>query len=620
MTSPNRWFLISGLICAAIAGLPFLPGLHGSFVFDDVANIVSNQAVQISTLNASSISDVAFGKQPGGISRVLPTLSFAFDFWRSGGLDPVQFKITNIFIHTLTTLALTWLFREILLSVQAPKRKAQFAALALALAWAVHPLQVSSVLYVVQRMETMCTFFIVLSLLSYVIGRREQLAGRPGRVGWLLALLFWVVAAGCKEDAALLPIYALALELTVFGFAAANPQLAGRLRKGYMIATFVGMALYLFVVAPHFWSSSLYPGRDFSSSERLLTQARVLCMYLWEILVPLPSHMPFYYDWVQPSKDLFHPWTTLPSIVLLVSLLIAAWVVRKQHRLFALGVFLFFAGHFMASNVLGLEMAFEHRNHFPLIGAVLAIGDLLVLAAQYLRFRPAMLATTCTLLLIGLSGATISRASMWGSEKEFVYRTPQLAPQSARAWYSLCIYYYDLGGGKVPGNPYIDKAIDTCRKGAAAAPYSLTNITSLLTFKAWRGLDTRLEWAQYLERLQHVNLGPENNQSIWTIINNFRAGIPFDENNVFKAIDIVLTRKQLDPGEYAAIGYFTLGRTRQPDRAYPYFARAVEMLPPGDPHTIELITDLDRQGRTDWARKLETIDQNRTAHITGNGI
>ena len=49
----------------------------------------------------------------------------------------------------------------------------------------------------------------------------------------LLALLLWAVAFGCKEDAILLPAYALALELTVLHVAAkayavhrANPTLA----------------------------------------------------------------------------------------------------------------------------------------------------------------------------------------------------------------------------------------------------------------------------------------------------------------------------------------------------------------------------------------------------------
>src|SRR5690606_25448236 len=123
-----------------------------------------------------------------------------------------------------------------------------------------------------------------------------------------------------------------------------------------------GLAAYLFLVVPYFWSTDGYGGdRDFSTLERLLTQPRVLCLYLWQILVPLPGHMPFYYDWLQPSRGLLQPWTTLPAIAALLALLGTAWRLRTRWPLFSLGVLLFFAAHFITSNVIGVELAFEHR-------------------------------------------------------------------------------------------------------------------------------------------------------------------------------------------------------------------------------------------------------------------
>src|SRR3546814_10588802 len=108
-------------------------------------------------------------------------------------------------------------------------------------------------------------------------------------------------------------------------------------------------AVYALLFIPHYWHWDTLPGRDFSTLERVLTQPRVLCLYLWQILVPLPQNMPFYYDWVQPSRSLLEPWTTLPAIAAVLALLGTAWSLRTRWPLFALGVFLFFAAHFIAS-------------------------------------------------------------------------------------------------------------------------------------------------------------------------------------------------------------------------------------------------------------------------------
>ncbi|MBS0214175.1 MAG: hypothetical protein JSR63_00435 [Proteobacteria bacterium] len=606
MTLSIRWFLLASLICGALASLLFLPGLHGGFVFDDGANIVDNPAVHLQSVDAASLYAAAFGPQPGGVTRVLPTLSLALDYWR-GGLDPTVFKATNIAIHALTTIVLAWFFRALLLAAGVRIARAQWAGLALALAWAVHPLQASSVLYVVQRMQTMSTLFLLLALLAYLGARQAQIKGNSGRTGLMLTGLLWALAFACKEDAIILPAYMLALELTVLRFQAASPEVGRLLRKGYLYATVAGAALYLLVVVPHFWHSDAYPGRDFSSSERLLTQGRVLCMYLWEILLPLPSHMPFYYDWLQPSRGLFQPWTTLPSILLVVSLLIVTWRLRIQRPLLALGILLFFAGHFVTSNVIGLELAFEHRNHFPLIGIVLAVGDLLVLVGQRMRIRPAAGVAACVLLLGLLAGATTVRVRTWSNPLTLARASTELAPHSARAWNSMCLYYYKLGGGKDPANPYLDKAIDICGKGAAAAPYSVTSLVNLIVFKTKRGSVTQSDWNDLLERLQRVNLGPENMRTTSVLMYNVSEGVALNEDGVLESLDIISNRAVLGMNELSSIGYFVLGQTRQPERAYAYFARAVEQAPPGDAFPGKIAADMRSRGRQEWAAKLEAV-------------
>ena len=58
---------------------------------------------------------------------------------------------------------------------------------ALALAWAAHPLQVSAVLYVVQRIQTMGTLFLVLALWAYLQARQAQIERGEAEVVGLMA-------------------------------------------------------------------------------------------------------------------------------------------------------------------------------------------------------------------------------------------------------------------------------------------------------------------------------------------------------------------------------------------------------------------------------------------------
>lgn len=606
MTLSHRAFLLCSLLCAALAYLLFMPGLPGDFVFDDTFNIVDNGGIQLQSLEPKAVLDAAFSTQFGGTTRVLPTLTFALDYYRGDGLNPATFKTTNIAIHALTTFVLAWFLRSLLLVAGITRTRAQWAALAMAVVWAAHPLQVSSVLYIVQRMQTLATLFVMLALWSYLKARQAQMEGRPGRTGWMLTGLLWAMALGCKEDAVLLPAYALAMELTVLRFRAADPGLARKLQRGYLIVTVLGAVAYLFVVAPHYWYSEAYPGRDFSTWERLLTQPRVLAIYLWEILLPMPSHMPFYYDWLQPSRGLLQPWTTLPAIMVLLTLLASAWHVRHRRPLFALGVLLFFAGHFVTSNVLGLELAFEHRNHFPLIGIVLAVGDLLALAASRFRIRATYSVPACALLLAALASATIVRARSWDSGLDLAQTSTRLAPESARAWNTLCVAYFDLGGGPKPDNPNLDKAIAACDNGAKVADDSITSLTNIIAFKAIQGSLAEADWDRYLDQLQRVTMTSENASTIWVILNKVRNGVHLDEGHVLETIDIVNRRKPFRSIESAAIGYFILGHTQRPDLAYPYFARAVQTTT--DPSfSAGIIKDLREEGYPDWASGLRAL-------------
>ena len=599
--------LLLSLIVALLAALPFAAGLPGDFVLDDIPNIVNNDALQMKDWNTDHLLKIATAPQISGSLRMLPTLTFALDFWRAGSLDPGTFKATNILIHALTACALAWFFHNLLLTAGNRETRARWAAAALALAWALHPLQVSAVLYVVQRMQTLGTLFLVLALVAYLQARRAQLAGNSGRTGLLVTGLLWVIAMGCKEDSVLLPGYMLALELTVLRFGAADSALAQRLRRSYMFASLAGAAAYILWIVPNNWTWEAYPARNFSTPERLLTQARVLCLYLWQIVVPLPSQMPFYYDWLQPSRGLLQPWTTLPAIALLSGLLGLAWRLRTRFPLFALGVFLFFCAHFITSNVVGLELAFEHRNHFALIGAVLALGSLLAHVGMRLSLSPTLQAVACAALLTALGTATLMRALDWRSASVFALNSTHIAPHSDRAWYGLCLHEFKTGGEVVVNNTNLDKAIAACRSGADGAPYALNSLMTLIVLKTMRGDIERSDWIRFQQRLKTVNMNWENQRAPLSLSYYARQGVRLDKQQMLDAFSELSRRAEIAPFYSASLGYFIMNDLAEPDQAMPYFTVALSAANPLDPFPHQLADELRAKHRPDLAMKVQEI-------------
>ena len=610
-------FLLAGLGVALLAGLLFTPGLPGDFLFDDIPNIVNNRVIHLTELTPAAIVDVLSTKQVSGNLRGLPMLTFALDYWRAGGIaDPATFKTTNLLIHALTTFVLACFFRLLLPLAGVPARRATPIALVLALAWAVHPLQVSSVLYAVQRLQTMGTLFLVLALTAYLQARIAQIEGRSGRTGLMATMLSWALAMGCKEDSTLLPAYVLALELTVLHFAAADARVARLWRRSYLIAVLTAAVAYV-VWLYNVWAPLAYPGRDFNSLERLLTQPRMLCMYLWQIVLPLPQHMPFHYDWVQPSRSLLHPWATLPAIGLILGLLAAAWRMRTRYPLFALGVFLFFSAHFIASNAIGLELAYEHRNHFALIGAVLALGSVLTYLGSSLHISITVRTALCAMLLAALGVATVLRAHSWRSALSLAQASTAAAPGSPRAWIDLCDTYFSTGGGVTDRNPNLDFAIAACSSGADAAPNSLNNLALLVALKTLRGDVAPRDWQRLQQRLRVVPMTADNTRAPLILVHYATQGVPVDKAEMLSALATLDRRTTLGPHILVFIGDALLNALDDPEHAVPYYLKAIALLPPDSPFAMQLaaaLRDRDKPelaenvGRAAAARRQAVLD------------
>ena len=597
-------FCLLAVLLAALAVCLFMPGLGGDFIFDDTPNIVGNTVLHVGHLSVKNLLYAAYSFQPGHGSRSLSMLSFALDYWR-GGLDPQVFKTTNLWIHGFTMLVLALMLRNLLVAAQWPERRAAGGALIMALLWAIHPLQISSVLYVVQRMQTLSTLFLVLGLWAYLAMRKAQLLGLPSRLQGILTILCWVLGFAAKEDALLLPLYTWVLELTVLRFRAARPSLASGLWQGYGWLAGTGVAVYLLLIVPYFWSWQAYPGRDFNSWERLLSQGRALAMYLGQIVWPLPGRLSFYYDDFQVSRSLWLPMSTFPAWGLVFILLAWAWRWRGCRPAFSFGVILFFAGHFMTSNVLNLELAFEHRNHFPLIGAVMALCDLGVVVWQHWRLPRLAGIALLVLVIIGLGGGAVMRAKDWGDPMRFASAAVSSNPRSGRAWMDLARFHAGRSG-LVPGSSELAKAIDVSQTGVRLTG-SVPLQANVVIYKTIKGNVSEADWNEYLERLKRAPMHVQNRLSVSVLLNNVELGTGLDKERVGEVAEIACGKDGFQFYEYLRFGAYIYSETDSPDKGLPCFHRAMELAPADDPNVAKMLADLKSIGRGDWAQQLERL-------------
>ena len=373
---------------AAMSSLVFLPGISGPFVFDDFSNITGNKFLRFDELNFSNLYQAAMSSNAGTLKRPLAMLTFALNSWFAGGLNSAEpFKVWNLVIHSTNSILILMLTVKIINAASGSLDKSNssqgqlvfryplYIATIVAILWAVHPIQLTSVLYVVQRMTSLSAFFVLLALLSYVTGRRYQDTDllRLALYCFFLPLVLLILGLLSKENAVLLPIYILSLELTIYSDKPVWAKLKRNRLTGFMFhpwfiiaTTSLVTAILIYIYQPG------YAGRLFSMPERLLTESRVVTTYIYLILAPRLSGFALHHDDVIISQGLLTPPTTLLSIAFLISLIVISWLIRRRLPLISFGIFFFFAGQLLESTFIPLEIMHEHRNYLPSFGLIFA--------------------------------------------------------------------------------------------------------------------------------------------------------------------------------------------------------------------------------------------------------
>lgn len=408
------------LVLVALTGYCYWAGLYGDYVFDDSPNILNNEWFHFDALTPSVFWKFLVSGEAGLLKRPISMATFGLNVAFTG-FDPFYLKLTNLLIHLINGVLVFCVTKMLVFQLErnqpfSSSPRAEWVAVATTGLWLLHPLNLTSVLYIVQRMTSLSALFSLVAIWLYLDGRRRIFEGNKG--GWR-CLLLWVpiatlLALLCKETGVLVAVYIFVIEWIFFRFQARNAIDTRRLYFYFGLA--LGIPLFatgaILIFRPDILLAS-YSLRDFTMNDRLLTEARVLFFYLRLFFVPEGAQFGLYHDDIPISRGLFSPQSTIYALAALLAVLVGSYVLRRRVPLLAFATFWFIGGHLLESTFIPLEIIHEHRNYLPILGPTLAMSYYLLRPGDLHigRFTQAVFFS----LLISFATVTYIRSHAWSN-------------------------------------------------------------------------------------------------------------------------------------------------------------------------------------------------------------
>jgi len=447
----RKIYLTSGIliIIFSFTTLLYWHGLFGDYVFDDPANILDNQKIAITSLEYNNLKSAWYSGDAGPLGRPISMLSFALNHYFTG-FDPFYFKLINLFIHIINGLLVFLISLKLFqwLSQQYQSIKFEYTAYLaclVSLVWLIHPLNLTSVLYVVQRMTSLSSLFGLLALAIYCIWRTRTITWSNTLLSLTSIIISLSASVLSKESGILFIPLIYWIELIFFQAKNQNFQaiFIKKVKLSYLLyfGLAAGFCLFLYLLPPYL-NPANFARREFTLDERLLTESRVIFYYLKMFFYPLLSDLSLYHDDFIISKSITHPITTLYSLVGLVGISVTCILLAKKYPmlLFAWGWYII--SQLLESTFISLELIHEHRNYFGTIGFLITIVYYLA-QINNAKIKP-FIYFLISIYIINLAWTTWQRSEIWSNLVDHAVYEAVMHPESDRANYQLARIYMNL--------------------------------------------------------------------------------------------------------------------------------------------------------------------------------
>lgn len=458
MRSNNRNLIIIFLFFIIVFSA-YSNNYDASWHMDDYPNIVDNPKIHIKDFRFKNFKEALFARYDDTpylgrqMYRPVSMLTFALN-WYIGQDNVRGYHIVNNTIHLVTTFVL---FLVILSLFKSPNLKGKYQEKEYAIAflsavlWAVNPIQTQAITYIVQRMASLATMFYIIGIYFYLKARLSH--SRYNRFLFIAGcLLNFALALGSKENTVTFPIAVAIIEILFF------QDLSDKSSRKMVITTLaisgISVATILVILYQKGNISHIlneYDRRTFTLTERLMTESRIIIYYISQIFYPMVSRLSLVHD-INISTSLFRPWTTIPTVLSIISLMCIGFSQITKRPVVAFSIFFFLINHSIESTIIPLELIFEHRNYLPSIFLFFPVSIGLIWMVDYFKRRHSfiqkLLVVSITGIIFSCYVGTIIRNSAWATEKTLWEDCIIKAPEMARPYHNLANYHYQKIGDK----------------------------------------------------------------------------------------------------------------------------------------------------------------------------
>jgi protein O-mannosyl-transferase len=479
----------------------------------------------------------------------LTWLSHALDYaWF--GLNPWGHHLVSLIIHSLNSVLLFALVIALIsfkpsaenaLRFVPVNNKTLLAAGVAAILFGIHPQHVESVVWVAERKDVLCLFFILLALLSYVFYNAVHTIN--ARIGWYLStLLCFVLALLAKPMAVTFPVILLLMDVYPLN----RTRLTASHQRNcvsYKRLVFEKIPFFIFTL----FSAALtflaqHQGGSISGLEQLGIQIRLLnafnslIFYISKFIFPI-GLSPFY---PYPSYSRFHEY--YPSLIPVIAGFFITfvcgylWYKKKYYWLIAWLFYLLTLSPVIGIIQVGVQAAADRYVYLPTIPFYILIGVGIACLLDTEKIKKVLkvgIVIVFLLISVGLVQLTQKQTFIWKNDVIFWNYVVAYAPDSALVRFHLGNVYLERGEYK--------KAIVHYHHATSLEPDKKWYINLPI---AYIELDKLQEAQNILNRLMENSTDVEHN---WDYFYHMTGWIYFKQGRLQEAQEALKKALQLNP-------------------------------------------------------------------------